>query len=124
MVCAIVPDNGWKIGTKTLRWPTLAEVLMIESDNSEVLMDSTWMAMVDSTWFSVIDTSEILLDTVSIMGSISLEDTMGVEQPILPKTKPVHVPQVVLDDGIDSRMYLQAFYQALDSASMTPATRR
>lgn len=115
VVCAIVPDNGWKIGTKTLRWPTLAEVLMIESDNSEVLMDSTWMAMVDSTWFSVIDTSEILLDTVSIMGSISLEDTMGVEQPILPKTKPVHVPQVVLDDGIDSRMYLQAFYQALDS---------
>ena len=65
VVCAIVPDNGWKIGTKTLRWPTLAEVLMIESDNSEVLMDSTWMAMVDSTWFSVIDTSEILLDTVS-----------------------------------------------------------
>ena len=42
VVCAIVPESGWQVGTKTLQWPTLAEVLMIESDNSEILMDSTW----------------------------------------------------------------------------------
>lgn len=115
MVCAIVPESGWKFGTKTLQWPTLAEVLMIESDNSEILMDSTWLTMVDSTWLSVIDTTEIVSDTESVEKLTCLEDTTDAENSVLPKEKPVHIPHVILDEGIDAHMYLQAFYQALDS---------
>ena len=106
MVCAVVPESGWKFSTKTLRWPTLAEVLMVESDNSEMLMDSTWLSMVDSTWLSVIDTTEIVSDTEAFAELTCLEDTTDAEQSVLPKEKPVHIPHVILDDGIDSRIYL------------------
>ena len=115
VVCAIVPESGWKFGAKTLRWPTLAKVLMIDDDDPEIFQDSTWLSMVDSTWLSVIDTTEIVSDTKTVEELTCLEDTIDIEQPALPKEKPVHIPHVILDEGIDSRMYLQAFYQALDS---------
>ena len=91
VVCTIVPESGWKIGTKTLQWPTLAEVLMIESDNSEILMDSTWLTMVDSTWLSVIDTTEIVSDTESVEKLTCLEDTTDAENSVLPKEKSIHI---------------------------------
>ena len=89
VVCTVVPDSGWQVGTKTLRWPTLAEVLMIDNDDSEILQDSTWLSMVDSTWLSVIDTTEIVSDTKTIEELTYLEDTIHMEQPALPKEKPV-----------------------------------
>lgn len=94
LLCVVLPHQV-SVGDRTLRWPTLAEVLG-ESEESEEI-----------------------LDTLDILGSL---DTLGIldtlETPEIPKLQPVAVviPRVQVDSTTDSRLFLEAFYTALAEA--------
>ena len=101
-ICWIMPEGGWGIGTYTLRFPSLLEVLDMQ-DNSSGMIDSTMLA----------DLETMDVDTVAVtQDSIPVADTVS-------KPAEVKVPAVAIAN-IDTRAYLSAFYNALDSVSQMP----
>lgn len=134
-----IPAGGLRIGQWTLRWPTIAEVL--KADNTAEY-DTTWMAEAEDFSILVIaggDTMSVqmyevrplqpkyhivdsLIDSIQEV-AIDTIDTMAVIAPVT-EIKPVAATesktQLQSTDGIDTRTYLTAFYQALDSALVMP----
>lgn len=94
------PDNGgWTIGKFTLRWPTISKVLDKEKPNQEPIVD-----------FIFED------DSLSIDPLANAIDTI-VSVDSLPKPKSTNIPTIATSDT-DTRQYLTAFYQALDSTDV------
>ena len=104
VICWLVPQDGFVVGEWTLRWPTLTEALdMEDSHASELIYD-------------------IPLDSAVCqnngLDTIPPADTVPMKDSIVQMVTPV-VPTVNLEQ-IETRTYLSAFYQALDSANVMP----
>ena len=96
-LCEVLPGRvAW--GEKELRWPTLAEVIETK-DTGHRTMDN------------LVDTITEPIDTIA-----ESTDTIAAKDTIVPeKPKPV-IPKVAVDSVTDSRIFLAAFYEALDHA--------
>lgn len=105
-VCWLVPKDGWKIGEYTLRWPTLAEVLEID----DATPDSININMSDSLLLAQIELSDdsIPSTTNETSTEVKNDSTSSSNTTNVPKETAVHTVT-------DTRDYLFAFYQALDS---------
>ena len=106
VVCWIVPDGGWHIGTWHLRFPTLAQALDMDTKDDE-------LSMMNDSLLAELETLGVLPSD-----SVVAEDTIAVQDSIPPKAQPV-IPEVNVSNT-DSRAYLAAFYAALDSARTMP----
>ena len=96
-LCEVLPGRvAW--GEKKLRWPTLAEVF-------EVADHPKQLEYAESQ------------DTIAPLDIIAEPtDTIAAKDTIVPeKPKPV-IPKVAVDSVTDSRIFLAAFYEALDHA--------
>lgn len=91
-LCLVLPHEV-PIGDRTLRWPTLAEVIGYEEDIIEIETDT--------------------IDSLPILDNIPdyHEDT------IIPEEPKVVIPQVRIDSTTDSRVFLSAFYASLAESS-------
>ena len=94
-LCFVLPERV-SIGDKTLRWPTIAEVL----GNNGPITDS-----LPAIYEPILDNTPTLLVDSTIPEASKVE---------LPK---VVIPKVAVDSVTDSRMFLQAFYDALAESS-------
>lgn len=94
----LVPTGGLKIGKKTILWPTLSEALEINNHEHSATLDSTMLMIVDSIKNTTTKTHTI--DTIHL------------------KTNNI-LPTIAISD-VDTRIYLSAFYQALDSSQQIP----
>ncbi|MBQ7631721.1 MAG: hypothetical protein IJS82_03060 [Paludibacteraceae bacterium] len=109
-LCFVLPERV-TIGDKTLRWPTMAEVLGVEtsaissqlSEETENPVDTVIPEYRDTGIPEISKNPETPVDTVL---------------PEAPKPQPVaqDVPKVNVDSTTDSRVYLAAFYSALGEA--------
>lgn len=139
IVCWCMPQGGVHIGKYTLHWPTLTEVL--EPDNSQEL-DTTWIA--ESEDFNILDITDgdtlsvpvrevrplepkfRLIDSVidSVTDSVVIlpVDTTATKVDTLVESKVIVFPpsDKPQSTNSDTRNYLAAFYQALDSAEVMP----
>lgn len=106
VVCLVIPDGGWHIGTWHLRFPTLAQALDMDTKDDE-------LSMMNDSLLAELETLGVLPSD-----SVVAEDTIAVQDSIPPKAQPV-IPEVNVSNT-DSRAYLAAFYAALDSASTMP----
>ena len=107
VICLVVPDGGWHIGTWHLRFPTLAQALDMDTKQGDEL--------------SIMNDSLLAeLETLGVLPSDSVvaEDSLAVQDSIPPKAQPV-IPEVNVSNT-DSRAYLAAFYAALDSVRTMP----
>lgn len=84
-LCLILPHR-LEIGTRTLRWPTLAEVFSGHPDTAVPEADTT-----------------------------AVPEPVDTVIPEAPKPKPV-IPKVVVDENTDSRLFLKPFYESLAEA--------
>ena len=115
VVCLIAPENGWKIGDQTLRWPTIAQVLDPNSQSS---------ALTDSTWIANLEDSTILVESTTICTSLTKSLTASDSSSVNYETTLVAAPDsfAILEEDrdiqIDPHYYLTAFYEALDSADV------
>ena len=91
-LCFVLPGR-FALGDKELRWPTLAQVLGGEEPVFTEIPDT-----LDLPKIAAIDTV-IPIDT------------------IIPEKPKVVIPKVAVDSVTDSRMFLQAFYDALAESS-------
>ena len=106
VVCLVVPDGGWHIGTWHLRFPTLTQALDMDTKEDE-------LSMMNDSLLAELETLGVLPSD-----SVVAEDTIAVQDSIPPKAQPV-IPEVNVSNT-DSRAYLAAFYAALDSARTMP----
>ena len=107
VVCLVVPDGGWHIGTWHLRFPTLTQALDMDTKQGDEL------SMMNDSLLAELETLGVLPSD-----SVVAEDTIAVQDSIPPKAQPV-IPEVNVSNT-DSRAYLAAFYAALDSARTMP----
>ena len=106
VVCLVVPDGGWHIGTWHLRFPTLTQALDMDTKEDE-------LSMMNDSLLAELETLGVLPSD-----SVVAENTIAVQDSIPPKAQPV-IPEVNVSNT-DSRAYLAAFYAALDSARTMP----
>ena len=106
VVCLVVPDGGWHIGTWHLRFPTLAQALDMDTKDDE-------LSMMNDSLLAELETLGVLPSD-----SVVAENTIAVQDSIPPKAQPV-IPEVNVSNT-DSRAYLAAFYAALDSVRTMP----
>ena len=106
VVCLVVPDGGWHIGTWHLRFPTLTQALDMDTKEDE-------LSMMNDSLLAELETLGVLPSD-----SVVAEDTIAVQDSIPPKAQPV-IPEVNVSNT-DSRAYLAAFYVALDSVRTMP----
>ena len=106
VVCLVVPDGGWHIGTWHLRFPTLTQALDMDTKDDE-------LSMMNDSLLAELETLGVLPSD-----SVVAEDTIAVQDSIPPKAQPV-IPEVNVSNT-DSRAYLAAFYAALDSVRTMP----
>ena len=106
VVCWAVPDGGWHIGKWNLRFPTLAQALDLEMKNDEIsILHDSLLAEIDT--LGVLPTDSVVAqDTLSIQDSIPQKP-----QSVVPEVNVVNT---------DARVYLSAFYAALDSVGSQP----
>lgn len=107
VVCLVVPDGGWHIGTWHLRFPTLTQALDMDTKQGDEL------SMMNDSLLAELETLGVLPSD-----SVVAENTIAVQDSIPPKAQPV-IPEVNVSNT-DSRAYLAAFYAALDSARTMP----
>lgn len=107
VVCLVVPDGGWHIGTWHLRFPTLAQALDMDTKQDDEL------SMMNDSLLAELETLGVLPSD-----SVVAQDTIAVQDSIPPKAQPV-IPEVNVSNT-DSRTYLAAFYAALDSVRTMP----
>ena len=105
VISLVVPDGGWHIGKWNLRWPTLAEALDLTNEGVKELTSDSLLAEIDTIGLIPAD-SVIQQDTLAVKDSVAQKP-----QPIIPKVNVANT---------DSRAYMAAFYEALDSASSQP----
>lgn len=92
-MCLVLPHRV-EVGSRTLRWPTLTEVLT--SPSREEVMDT---------------------DTIEAIETIEGADTLAVQTPSPEEeAAPVIIPHVQVDSTTDSRVFLAAFYASLQEA--------
>lgn len=109
VLCCLVPSDGWHIGSKVLRWPTLAEVLEIPTSVDSITSPDVMQS--DSTGLlSVVMTDSVPLDTLVVA---SADTVKVVSRPAIPSQSTSS--SQVRDNG--TRQYLQAFYDALGTAA-------
>ena len=106
VVCWVVPDGGWHIGKWNLRFPTLAQALDLETKNDEI-------SILHDSLLAEIDTLGVLPTD-----SVVAQDTLAVQDSIPQKPQSV-IPEVNVVNT-DARVYLSAFYAALDSVGSHP----
>ena len=106
VVCLVVPDGGWHIGTWHLRFPTLTQALDMDTKDDE-------LSMMNDSLLAELETLGVLPSD-----SVVAENTIAVQDSIPPKAQPV-IPEVNVSNT-DSRAYLAAFYAALDSVRTMP----
>ena len=92
-LCIVLPGQLSIVG-KEVRWPTLAEVF--EKKHPDIS----------------IQPSDTIPETPEEPEEPEQPDTVVLEKP-----KPVVIPKVEVNDSIDSRYFLRAFYEALPQAS-------
>ena len=107
VVCLVVPDGGWHIGTWHLRFPTLTQALDMDTKQGDEL------SMMNDSLLAELETLGVLPSD-----SVVAENSLAVQDSIPPKAQPV-IPEVNVSNT-DSRAYLAAFYAALDSARTMP----
>ena len=107
VVCLVVPDGGWHIGTWHLRFPTLTQALDMDTKQGDEL------SMMNDSLLAELETLGVLPSD-----SVVAEDSLAVQDSIPPKAQPV-IPEVNVSNT-DSRAYLAAFYAALDSVRTMP----
>ena len=107
VVCLVVPDGGWHIGTWHLRFPTLTQALDMDTKQGDEL------SMMNDSLLAELETLGVLPSD-----SVVAENTIAVQDSIPPKAQPV-IPEVNVSNT-DSRAYLAAFYAALDSVRTMP----
>lgn len=93
-LCFVLP-GCISVGDKTLRWPTLAEVL----DKEEHI--------------ALVDSIELTEAMDSLENPISAEAPDSIVIPDEPKPQPVIAPKVAVDSTTDSRIFLHSFYASL-----------
>lgn len=93
VMCMFVPREGWQIGKLHLRWPTMEHMLGIENKIDSI------QQKVDSIQLKDIDTTGIQIQHI---------DTIQPEQ-----------LETIIEQA-STRIYLHAFYHALDSAQQMP----
>ena len=106
VICLVVPDSGWHIGTWHLRFPTLAQALDMDTKDDE-------LSMMNDSLLAELETLGVLPSD-----SVVAKDSLAVQDSIPPKAQPV-IPEVNVSNT-DSRAYLAAFYAALDSVRTMP----
>lgn len=132
VICWLVPENGFYIGHWALRWPTLAHVLEIQDAEDGDFFD------IDTTW---VDDIEVMLDSIDNDGTFTHTTSQESSiQPLEPNYQRVDSAQRAMGytaqpstelevskhiahsnpNTNDSRKYLAAFYQALDSSQNIP----
>ena len=114
LLCVLVPATGFRIGSITLRWPTLSEVL-------DIPQDTTLRPLPD------VDSTTVLLtaDTVEEVCLASSVDVLPVNKPPrvasvqhgIVVTTPEEMPYPSPLPKVDTRDYLQSFYDALATAN-------
>ena len=98
-LCEVLPGRvAW--GEKELRWPTLAEVIETK-DNGQGTMDN------------LVDTITEPIDTIIPVDTVV---SVATSTPMLASTPKPVIPKVAVDSVTDSRIFLAAFYEALDHA--------
>lgn len=132
IVCCVVPKDGFNIGKWNLRWPTLAQVLEIQNsdDRDYADIDTAWVNDLDTTLDSI-DERSSFVQTTSPKSSIqplepNYQRVDSAQRAIGPLSQPY--PDIEVSEPIvspitstnDSRIFLAAFYQALDSAQQMP----
>ena len=106
VVCLVVPDGGWHIGTWNLRFPTLAEALDLDMQKEESgILNDSLLAELDT------------MDQLPMDSLVQLDTTSTIDTP--QQKTPLAIPEVGVANT-DLRAYLAAFYAALDSASSMP----
>lgn len=123
LLCVLVPATGFHIGSIILRWPTLSEMLEIQQDTTLRPLPIT-----DST--TVLLTADTVEDVYAPPPVVEVCAQPPVE--VLPVNKPPRVAPVQRDTvvttpveksqpallpQVDTRNYLQAFYEALATAN-------
>jgi lysophospholipase L1-like esterase len=122
VVCWLVPKEGWEIHF-TLRWPTLEEMLYnapdpidVESDNIAYELDSIDYDLNDTIIKKEDLEKRSLSDSIVIDSTlISTSDSVAIKvDTIQPDTA------LAADSLLDTRIFLKAFYQSLDSTTRKP----
>lgn len=124
VISSVVPNGGWHIGKWNLRFPTLVDVLELQTvDSLQLTIDTLLLAEADTT-IMITDTTPQTANASET--SQQREDIVGKESEIIVqgeaeiKTINTHInnttPQGTAKK-VDTRAYLAAFYAALDSTS-------
>ena len=100
VLCVALPHRV-NIGSRTLHWPTLAEVFGVEKTDTDTVV-----------YAEDLDEQPEFPEYV-VTDTVSMEETETTAQP---KTEPVVVPKVQVDSVVDSRTYLAKFYASLAEA--------
>ena len=127
VISSVVPNGGWHIGKWNLRFPTLADVLELQTvDSLQLTIDTLLLAETDTT---IMITNTTPQTANASETSQQREDIVGKESEIIVrgeaeiKTINTHInnttPQGTAKK-VDTRAYLAAFYAALDSTSSMP----
>ena len=99
----MVPEDGWKIASFHLRFPTLTEALDLAADSTTT-----------NESYQLADTLQVETDSIALpMDTIAPQPDSIVPTPTPPVPSEPTAP-------IDTRIYLASFYQALDSAERMP----
>ena len=115
VVCWIVPEEGWKIGNYTLRFPTLSQALDLDAN---IALDTSLVVLSDSL---------ILLSSDSVSSPIAVSDSdTTVREQSEPSDSSLTFslsPLASLPDtpwSLTAPNSLAAFFLALDSATSMP----
>ena len=123
VISSVVPNGGWHIGKWNLRFPTLVDVLELQTvDSLQLTIDTLLLAEADTT---IMITNTTPQTANASETSQRREDIIGKESEIIVrgeaeiKTINNTTPQGTAKK-VDTRAYLAAFYAALDSTSSMP----
>ena len=122
VVCWLVPKEGWEIHF-TLRWPTLKEMLYNTPDPIDAESDSIDYDL-DSIDFDLDDTviKKEDLEKRSLSDSIVIDSTLiSTSDSVAIKVDTIQPDTALAADSLlDTRIFLKAFYQSLDSTTRKP----
>lgn len=106
VLCCLVPSDGWHIGTKVLRWPTVAEMLEIPTPLDSLPHSDVMLS--DSADLLSVVTNDVAENTLSMAAPTDTDKIVS-----LPATRSQSPLSSSRMNDKDTRQYLQAFYEAL-----------
>ncbi|MBR5444463.1 MAG: hypothetical protein IKV22_08785 [Paludibacteraceae bacterium] len=114
VISSVVPNGGWHISKWNLRFPTLAEVLDLQTVDSLQLTINTLLLAEADTAILITDT---IPQTISANEESHPREVIVREQNTPSKAPSYNTTSQSTAKKVDTRAYLAAFYAALDSTS-------